>query len=45
MKKTLAIENSKTEIINKLEELKGTTSEENIKKEIDHIIKDIEENV
>ncbi len=45
MKKTLAIENSKTEIINKLKGLKGTTSEENIKKEIDHIIKDIEENV
>jgi len=45
MKKTLTIENSKTEIINKLKKIQGTTSEENVKTEIDHIIKDIEENV
>ncbi len=45
MKKTLAIENSKTEIINKLKGIQVAISQENIKVEIEHIIKDIEENV
>ncbi|MEG0133537.1 MAG: putative DNA-binding protein [Clostridium sp.] len=45
MEKTLTIENSKTKIINKLQQLQSIVSEKNEKETIEYIIEDIIENV
>ncbi len=45
MEKTLTIENSKVEIINKLKDVYNIVSEDNAKETINHIIEDIIEKI